>query len=103
MSTTTTYVITGASRGIGLEFVKQLSSTSKENVIFALARNPNDSKDLLELVKNNNNIKTVTLDVSDEASIKEAAEKVAQLAPHGIDVLINNAGISGRPTDTLGM
>lgn len=45
-----TYVINGASRGIGLEFVKQLAS--KGHTVFALARNPEASEGLKSLVDN---------------------------------------------------
>jgi NAD(P)-dependent dehydrogenase (short-subunit alcohol dehydrogenase family) len=100
-SSTLTYVITGASRGLGLEFVKQLSST--DSTIFALARNPSGAKDLQELVKQNKNIHTFRLDATDEASIKAAAEEVSKLAPNGIDILINNAGISNDAVDILTM
>jgi NAD(P)-dependent dehydrogenase (short-subunit alcohol dehydrogenase family) len=101
-STALTYVITGASRGLGLEFVKQLSST--DSTIFALARNPSDAKDLQKLVKQNKNIHTLRLDATDEASIKAAAEEVSKLAPGGVDILINNAGIGGDdPVNNLTM
>jgi NAD(P)-dependent dehydrogenase (short-subunit alcohol dehydrogenase family) len=100
-SSTLTYVITGASRGLGLEFVKQLSST--DSTIFALARNPSNAKDLQELVKQNKNIHTLRLDAADEVSIKAAAEEVSKLAPNGIDILINNAGISSNAVNILTM
>jgi NAD(P)-dependent dehydrogenase (short-subunit alcohol dehydrogenase family) len=93
-STSLTYVITGASRGLGLEFVKQLSAT--DSTIFALARNPNDAKNLQDLVKQNKNIHTVKMDQADEASIKAAAEEVAKLAPNGVDILINNAAVNSN-------
>jgi NAD(P)-dependent dehydrogenase (short-subunit alcohol dehydrogenase family) len=98
-----TYVITGASRGLGLEFVKQLAAT--DSAIFALARNPNDAKNLQDLVKQNKNIHTVKMDQADEAdeaSIKAAAEEVAKLAPNGVDILINNAaGNSNVPVTNM--
>ncbi len=64
---TLTYVITGASRGIGLEFVKQLSS--KGHNVFALARNPDASEGLKSLV-DNKNIFAVKTDITNESSIK---------------------------------
>lgn len=64
---TSTYVITGASRGLGLEFVKQLSS--KGNTVFALVRNPEASEGLQKLV-DNKKVFAFKLDALDESSIK---------------------------------
>jgi short-subunit dehydrogenase len=77
-----TYLITGASRGIGLEFCKQLSEQN-QNVI-AVCRTPTD-----ELKALNVQIES-DIDVSKEPDIKTLAER---LKNKPIDVLINNAGI----------
>jgi NAD(P)-dependent dehydrogenase (short-subunit alcohol dehydrogenase family) len=45
-----TYVVIAASRGLGPEFVKQLSA--KGHYVFALARNPDGSGGLKSLVEN---------------------------------------------------
>lgn len=92
MSSSKTYVITGASRGIGLEFVKQLAL--KGNTIVATARNPTGSYGLSQLI-DNKNVFAVKMDISDKNSIKAAAEEISTIIPNGIDVLINNAGIGG--------
>lgn len=63
-----TFVVTGASRGLGLEFVKQLSA--KGHTVFACARSPEKSEKLQELVKSNNCIHAVPLDTIDANSIK---------------------------------
>lgn len=62
-----TYVITGASRGLGLEFVKQLSS--KGHNVFALARNPEESEGLKNLI-DNKKIFAIKADTTNESSIK---------------------------------
>ncbi|KAI8986503.1 hypothetical protein BDB01DRAFT_849550 [Pilobolus umbonatus] len=85
------YVITGASQGIGLEFVKQLSA--RGDIVFACVRNPDRATDLKHLV-DNKNVYFIELDVTDESIIKTAADEISKLAPEGIDILINNAGIS---------
>ncbi|KAI8376031.1 uncharacterized protein BYT42DRAFT_573164 [Radiomyces spectabilis] len=87
-----TYVVTGASRGIGLEFIKQLSS--KGHTVVACARAPEKSEGLKQLV-DNKKVYAVTLDTVNEASVKSAVEKITEIAGNGVDVLINNAGISG--------
>ncbi|SCZ89184.1 BZ3500_MvSof-1268-A1-R1_Chr9g10322 [Microbotryum saponariae] len=95
----TTYVVTGASRGLGLELVRQLLSTRPENRVIALARNPSMAKDLNELVKTQENEGrglVFKADVTDEPSLQAAAKEIeaSSFGKNGIDVLINNAGIA---------
>lgn len=82
-----TLLVTGAGRGIGLEFVSQLL-TAKKNVI-AWARDPQSSIKLVELQKQFSTSLTIQkVDVTNEKSIKDAT---AQLK--NVDVVINNAGV----------
>lgn len=62
-----TYVVTGASRGLGLEFVNQLAA--KGNTVFACARNP-DNSDRLQKLVDNKNVFAVKLDTTNVESIK---------------------------------
>lgn len=62
-----TYVVTGASRGLGLEFVAQIAA--KGHTVFALARNPSASEALQKLV-DNKKVFAVKLDTTNENSIK---------------------------------
>ena len=62
-----TYVITGTSRGIGAEFVKQLSSQG--HTIIACARNPDTAKEILGLV-DNKAVSIVALNTVDPKSVK---------------------------------
>ncbi|KAI7895449.1 4-dihydrotrisporin dehydrogenase [Mucor mucedo] len=87
-----TYAVTGASRGLGLEFVNQIAA--KGHTVIALARNPSASEGLQKLV-DNKKVFSVQLETTDEKSIKSAVEEASKISPQGIDVLINNAGISG--------
>lgn len=61
------YIITGASRGLGLEFVKQISAAG--HIVFACARNPDSSKGLTALV-DNKKVFAIKLDTTDKASIQ---------------------------------
>ncbi|CEG63990.1 hypothetical protein RMATCC62417_01041 [Rhizopus microsporus] len=85
------YVVTGTSRGLGLEFVKQLSA--KGNTVFACARNPDQAEELKKLV-DNKKVYSIKLDTTNEQSLKSAVDEISKHAPNGIDVLINNAGIA---------
>jgi NAD(P)-dependent dehydrogenase (short-subunit alcohol dehydrogenase family) len=83
----TTYFITGANRGLGLEFARQLSKRP-ETTIIATAREPEKAGELARLVHD-----VVPLDVASESSIAGLRERVKD---RPIDVLINNAGVSGK-------
>lgn len=88
----TSYVITGASRGIGLEWVRQLSSASPSNTVFAVVRNPSSSPQLQELASAHSNVKVVKGDVSSPADMVAAAATVAEIVgENGLDVLVHNA------------
>jgi len=91
-----TVLITGANRGIGFEFVKVYNDRGY-NVI-ATARSPAQADELNALAANNNNITVVQLDVTDFARVDELA---AELQGQPIDILINNAGISGNVREQM--
>jgi len=83
-----TYVVAGASRGIGLQFIVDL--LARGDVVVALARTPEKSKGLQE-IKHNKNLFIFQADVTDSGSLKNAAEETSKVTGGFIDVLINNA------------
>lgn len=89
----TSYLITGSSRGIGLEITRQLVGSDAEITIFAAARSASASgfKKLLE--RHPTQVIHVPLEVTSEDSIKAAVSLVTKLNGRGLDVLINNAGV----------
>ena len=89
------YLITGASRGLGLELARQLASFPASEVSKVFATTRGDAAGLEELAKKSSGrVVVVRLDVTNEASIKKAAVEIeANLDSKGLDVLINNAGI----------
>lgn len=96
-------LITGSSRGLGLEFVKQF--LKKGNKVIASSRNPHKYQDLKNLkIKFGENLSILQLDVSKEESRNSAFEEISDRV-NKIDLLINNAGIrfgGEKYSDTLG-
>ena len=84
-------LITGANRGLSLEWVRQLDQAGWR--ILACCRNP-DKADQLNLLANNavGRITIHKLDVTDHAAIDALA---GELKGEAIDVLNNNAGVAG--------
>lgn len=80
------YAVAGASRGLGLEFVKQL--LSKGNTVIALVRTPATAHGLHAI--HDANLHIVKADIADPASLKTAAEETAKITGGSLDVLINN-------------
>jgi NAD(P)-dependent dehydrogenase (short-subunit alcohol dehydrogenase family) len=93
-----TILITGANRGLGLEFTRQYL---KEGwTVIAACRNPGAARGLQDLEAGSQGALTVVeLDVTDGASVKRAA---GRLQGRAIDVLVNGAGIYGGGGQKLG-
>lgn len=87
----TSYAITGASRGMGLEWIKQLSADSADNQVFALVRNPDTATGLVELATQRPNVHVITADVTSPTSMAAAARAVSEKSGGLLDVLIHNA------------
>ena len=85
-----TILITGASRGIGLELSKQRSASGHS--VLATCRDP-DHAEALQALATGTDIEILPLDVANAGSVGRLAEAVDGRT---IDVLINNAGIIGR-------
>lgn len=86
-------IVTGASRGIGYELVKLLSSNA-QNTVIAISRDEQKLKQLVAVCKQQNaNAKVIALpcDISQEESIK-ALVPVIKNSIKTVDILINNAG-----------
>ena len=81
-----TVLITGANRGLGLEFARQYKEAGWQ--VIGTARKPGEADDLEAL-----DVQVVQLDVADQGSVDRMA---AELMDQPIDLLINNAGIFPR-------
>lgn len=91
------YAITGANRGLGLEFTRQLSSTSS-NTVLALTRSLSSDLTDLNALNKHSNIHILECDTGDVTSIKSFVKEAAKtLSGKKLDYLFNNAGINSVP------
>lgn len=90
-----TYLITGANRGIGLALAREVLQNG--HTVLATARDPAGAVDLQAMAtRNPGRITVLKLDVADPASITRLGETLkSHLGDGAIDVLVNNAGIIG--------
>lgn len=95
MTTKKTVLITGANKGIGFETAKQLIELGY--FVYIGSRNKTNGLKAVQELQNlgYSNVDFVEIDVTNEDSIKKA-KKILQSKISQLDVLINNAGISGE-------
>ena len=85
-------LIQGSSRGIGLEFVRQLLGDAAPGRIFAACRAPQAASSLVELAAQDPRLRLVELDVTSDTSIRAAAATVAAEVPR-LHLIVNCAGL----------
>jgi NAD(P)-dependent dehydrogenase (short-subunit alcohol dehydrogenase family) len=94
----TTTVITGANKGLGYETARRLVEAG--HTVYVGARDEANAKRAATEL----GALPLLIDITDDASVEAAAERVER-ERGGLDVLVNNAGISGgraRPEDVTG-
>jgi NAD(P)-dependent dehydrogenase (short-subunit alcohol dehydrogenase family) len=89
-------LITGANRGLGLEFARQYAADGWE--VVATARDPEKSEELKQLAKKG----SVSLQALDVTSKESVERLVRDLAGKPIDLLILNSAIFTRDGNKIG-
>ncbi len=93
-----TVLITGASRGIGLEFARQYAADGWR--VHACCREPGKADGLKQIADaSDDRVAVHRLDVTDPAAIRTLAR---ELGSGSIDVLVNNAGVYGPERQPFG-
>ncbi|SPO07104.1 related to protoporphyrinogen oxidase [Cephalotrichum gorgonifer] len=92
------YVVTGASRGLGYGFVKVLAA-NPSNTVIGIARNRKSTEERLA-ADGITNVHVLAADITEEGAMKVAAQEAKRiLGAKGLDVLINNAGYISKATE----
>jgi NAD(P)-dependent dehydrogenase (short-subunit alcohol dehydrogenase family) len=93
-----TVLVTGANRGLGLEFARQYAADGWN--VLAGCRNPSKAQALQRVSQDmKGRLTLVEIDVTDARSVKRAAAEVGEGA---VDLLINCAGVMGKSDQTIG-
>jgi NAD(P)-dependent dehydrogenase (short-subunit alcohol dehydrogenase family) len=90
-------LITGANRGLGLEFARQYAAAGYR--VFATARDPSATSELKQLTQARGKLSIHQLDVARPDTITALAR---ELAGEPIDILLNNAGVQGGRRQSFG-
>lgn len=90
-------IITGANRGLGLEFARQFAAAGWR--VHGCARNPQQAQDLRALAKQHTNVSCHGVDVRDHKQIDALA---GDMSHEAIDIVLNNAGIAHHTGEEFG-
>ncbi|EJU06212.1 4-dihydrotrisporin dehydrogenase [Dacryopinax primogenitus] len=100
MSDRRIFVVTGTSRGLGLEFVKQLAS-EPETTVICVVRTLRNTDQLAHFSNDKDNVFIVEADISKQTAVKQVVDEIDQMTDGKVDVLINNAAVNTDPARPL--
>ncbi|KAH7318095.1 hypothetical protein B0I35DRAFT_431316 [Stachybotrys elegans] len=90
------YLITGVSRGLGLEFLRQISE-DPANTVFGILRNKAAAADNIKAtVGDRSNIHLLQADMNDYDSLKATVDQVSSITGGKLDYLISNVAINNN-------
>jgi NAD(P)-dependent dehydrogenase (short-subunit alcohol dehydrogenase family) len=95
-----TVLITGANKGIGFETAKQLAKSGY--FVYLASRDQKNGKEAVQKLKDEGvaNVESIVIDVTDAGSVRKAKQELEGKID-ALDILINNAGISGTMPQEL--
>jgi NAD(P)-dependent dehydrogenase (short-subunit alcohol dehydrogenase family) len=85
-------LVTGANKGIGFETVRRLAAAG--HIVYLAARDPQKGREAADALS----VRFVSIEVTADDSIRSAADLIESEAGR-LDVLVNNAGITGPMRD----
>lgn len=91
-------IITGAAGGIGKVTAELFLGHGAQVALVDLSED--NLKEVADALNSPDNVLTVTADVSKEADVKNYVEQTIEKFGH-VDILFNNAGITGKQTDLV--
>jgi NAD(P)-dependent dehydrogenase (short-subunit alcohol dehydrogenase family) len=94
------WAVTGATRGIGLGYIDNLSS-NPDNKVFAIIRSRETAAPLEKLAAERGNIHLVVTDISSPQKLEQAVKEVSSITAGSLDYLILNAGSASTETGAL--
>ncbi|RSL51882.1 hypothetical protein CEP54_011183 [Fusarium duplospermum] len=87
------YLVTGASRGLGFEFLRQLSDKS-DNIVIGLVRNKQATIEKIERdLSARKNVHIIQADINDYEALKASVDETSKITGGKLDYIIANAGL----------
>ncbi len=98
MSEKKVVLVTGANRGIGLEFVNQFAG--RGDIVIGTYRTAENSTELLSMAENSDNVFAVIADATDNEALNDIANMISEKFGR-LDMLICNAGVNIQYTGAI--